>query len=446
VRIQTTTLQTSKPITLTFTDKPITAWGGMSLLAGFAGRIKLPEALARHLSFDITSHNAINPVDIILAFVGGSLTGARRFAHIEALRHDEVFRQLMGIKRFPSDITIARFFKRFGQKAIQDMLEPLRVWQIKQMTPPGFYTLDVDSSVFERYGKQEGALLGYNPKKHRRPSHHPLLATLAENNAVIHSWLRSGDTASVTGAVDFLREALSAMPTGAATKVVRGDSGFDSEKVFVFLESEKLRYAVSARFTRGVKRQARAISDWRDIDDDVSVSEIIFQAKSWSRGRRLVVIRQRDRANDFVRGKYLFDDKAYLYQGIFTDMTEPPEEVWRFYRKRAVLETRIRELKWDYGIDGFCMKKFYATEAAFRTVCLAYNLMEQFQKAIGIKTKRTLGVIRTQVLACGAELGRDGHKLMLRLSASGRRRALLREYANRIFNCEKVNCVAVETG
>lgn len=384
MHIQTTTLQTEKPIVLTFTDKPITAWGGMSLLAGYAARIKLPEVLERHLSFDLTSPNATKPIDIILAFIGGVLTGARRFAHIEALRHDEVLRQLLGMGRFPSDITIMRFFKRFGQKAIHEVFEPLRAWQISQMTPPGDYTLDLDSSVFERYGGQEGALLGYNPKKHRRPSHHPLLATLAENNAVIHSWLRSGNTASVTGAVDFLREAIAAMPEGAITKIIRGDSGFDSEKVFVFLEGVKLRYAISARFTRGVKREVQAISNWRDLDTDVSVSETIFQAKSWSRGRRLVVIRQRDRANDFVRGKELFDDKACLYQGFFTDMSEVPEEVWRFYRKRAVLETRIRELKWDYGIDGFCMKKFYATEAAFRVVCFAYNLMQQFQKAIGI--------------------------------------------------------------
>ena len=446
MHIQTTTLQTQKPITLTFTDKPITAWGGMSLLAGYAAHIKLPEALNRHFSFDLTSPNATEPVDIILAFMSGVLTGARRFAHIEALRHDEVIRELLGMKRFPSDITIMRFFKRFGQKELYEMFEPLRAWQIKQMTPPGEYVLDLDSSVFERYGKQEGAVLGYNPKKHRRPSHHPLLATLDENRAVVHSWLRSGNTASVTGAVEFLREAMAAMPGGAVVRTVRGDSGFDSEKVFVFLEAGRLRYAISARFMRGVKREVQAINDWRALDAEVSVAETVFQAKSWSRPRRLVVIRQRDRPNDFVRGKELFDDKAYLYQGIFTDMPDAPEEVWRFYRKRAILETRIRELKWDYGIDGFCMKKFYATEAAFRVVCFVYNLMQQFQKEIGIQGKKTLGVIRTMVLACGAELGRDGHKMVLRLSLAGKRRERFRGYCDKIFHWEKFNGVAVENG
>lgn len=85
------------------------------------------------------------------------------------------------------------------------------------------------------------------------------------------------------------------MPAGAAVKAIRGDSGFDSEKVFVFLEAGGLRYAISARFMRGVKREAQAISCWKALDADVSVAETVFQAKSWSRPRRLVVIRQRDR-------------------------------------------------------------------------------------------------------------------------------------------------------
>ena len=385
MHIKTTTLQTQKPIIISFTDKPITAWGGMSLFAEYGVRIGLAEHLDQCLAFGLTSPNATAPVDIILAFMAGVLTGARRFAHIEALRYDEVLKQLLGMQRFPSDSTITRFFQRFGRKEIQEMFEPLRAWQINELTPPGDYTLDLDSSVFERYGKQEGSVLGYNPKKHRRPSHHPLLATLDENRVVIHAWLRSGNTASVTGAVEFMREAMSAMPVGASVRVVRGDSGFDSEKVFVYLEGEKLRYAVSARFSGGVQRAAYGITDWRDLDSEASVSETVFQAKSWSRGRRLVVIRQRKREKDYVRGRELFDDKAYVYQGIFTDLPDPPEEVWRFYRKRGVLETRIRELKWDYGIDGFCMKKFYATEAAFRMVCFAYNLVQGFQRAIGIR-------------------------------------------------------------
>jgi len=57
--------------------------------------------------------------------------------------------------------------------------------------------------VFERYGHQEGSLKGYNPRKHGRPSHHPLLAMLAEAKVVVHAWLRSGNTASARGVNSF---------------------------------------------------------------------------------------------------------------------------------------------------------------------------------------------------------------------------------------------------
>ena len=39
---------------------------------------------------------------------------------------------------------------------------------------------DLDSTVFESFGHQEGPLKGHNPRKHGRPSRHPFLAKLAE--------------------------------------------------------------------------------------------------------------------------------------------------------------------------------------------------------------------------------------------------------------------------
>lgn len=38
------------------------------------------------------------------------------------------------------------------------------------------YTMDLDSTVFVRYGEQEGSKKGYNTKKYGRNSHHPLIS------------------------------------------------------------------------------------------------------------------------------------------------------------------------------------------------------------------------------------------------------------------------------
>jgi hypothetical protein len=63
----------------------------------------------------------------------------------------------------------------------------------------------LDSTVFERYGQQQGALRGPNPRKHGRPSHHPLVAVLAEAHFLLHGWLRSGNCGTARGAVEFLK-------------------------------------------------------------------------------------------------------------------------------------------------------------------------------------------------------------------------------------------------
>ena len=45
------------------------------------------------------------------------------------------------------------------------------------------------------------------------------------------------------------------------------------------------------------------------------------------------------------------------------------------YKDRADSENRIKELKCDFGLDRFCMDKFWAKEATFRTIMIAYNLI-----------------------------------------------------------------------
>ena len=66
------------------------------------------------------------------------------------------------------------------------------------------------------------------------------------------------------------------------------------------------------------------------------------------------------------------------------------QEIWREYNRRADMENRIAELEHDLGADGFCLKQFFATEAAFRAVLLLFNLLAEFQRAAGLSSKGIL--------------------------------------------------------
>jgi hypothetical protein len=54
---------------------------------------------------------------------------------------------------------------------VQRFFEPMTEWQMQRLPlRREGYILDMDSTVFERYGKQEGSLKGHNPRRHGRPS------------------------------------------------------------------------------------------------------------------------------------------------------------------------------------------------------------------------------------------------------------------------------------
>jgi hypothetical protein len=80
------------------------------------------------------------------------------------------------------------------------------------------------------------------------------------------------------------------------------------------------------------------------------------------------------------------------------------------------MENRIAELKYDLAADDFCLREFFATEAAFMVILMLFNLLGEMQRMSGIKQYRRPATLRAQVFLCGAILGRSGHRQVLHLS------------------------------
>ena len=118
-------------------------------------------------------------------------------------------RRLFGWTRVPDPTTFGRFLRR-AAGVLVPVLDEL-VWHVllvrwRAVGVPRRVMLVLDSTVVVRYGtKQAGAEKGYNPKKPGRPSHHPLLAFLAETGDCVGVLWRPGSAGTAAGAVEWVQ-------------------------------------------------------------------------------------------------------------------------------------------------------------------------------------------------------------------------------------------------
>jgi hypothetical protein len=417
VPLEIRALFSNQRVVLRETSRAVTPFGGVAVFVAFLQKLKFIDKVRQHMPFRFTSPNQIEPTITLTAFLMSVLAGARRFAHTGLLRSDRALHALLGIARFPSDDTMRNLFRRFRMGDVHRLFDPLAEWLMERLPlRQDGYTLDLDSTVFERYGQQEGSLKGHNPRKHGRPSHHPLLAVLAEAHFLLHGWLRSGNCASARGAVEFLKEALALWCERQKIRLVRADSGFFDDKLLGFLEERSLPYIVVARMTRFIQREAQRVANWRALDENYAVGEFRLMLCGWKQSRRFVVVRELARESRTSKGRKLIEVPGYTFRIFVTTRADAEEEIWRDYNRRADMENRIAELKHDLGADGFCLKQFFATEAAFQTILLLFNLLSEFQRAAGLPGYRQPATLRTLVFTCGAILGHAGRRLVLHLS------------------------------
>ena len=398
------------------TKRAITPFGGLVVLVELLRQLDFLGAVRRHLPFRYESNHSIPPEHTLLAFLLAVAGGARRFAHLGMLRCDEALRQLCGVPAFPSDDTVRNFFRRFGPGEIERFFPPLWRWLLSEQ-PPRACVLDLDSSIFQRYGVQEGAVRGYNPTRRKGPCHHPLFAFIAAPTLVLHSWLRSGNTADAGGAVAFLQEALALLPEGWTISGLRADSGFFDQVLLGELEQRGIPYIVVVRRKGPVAGQARAVQEWTRIDATHAVGEFRFRLPTWSCARRFAVLRIRLPDEQ----PCLIEVPRYDYRLFVTNRTEAPDWIWRHYDQRAALEPRLSELKTDLGADDFCLRGFYPTEAAVRSVLLLFNLLSLLQALAPHSAhapQRRPATLRSTLFTCAAAAGRSGHKMVLFLSRS----------------------------
>ena len=273
-------------IRFAFTNHPITVWAGAILLRLYFELMGLRTALSPLLApFIKTSNNQIPAADVLLAWWYGLALGAERFEHFTRYRRDPLLPRLLGLSRFPSPDTLRRFFHGFTYQRLTEVSEALMRVSLSAMRPILLgHTLDLDSTVFCRYGTQDGSLKGHNPIKHGRPSHHPLVAWLSERRRLLWATLRAGHAGTANGAREFLAHALTMLPTGHQIGMVRADSGFFVTAFLEALEARDLPYIIVARLTPLLRKlvvHRIAEADWRLVVRGIAVADVLATLPAW---------------------------------------------------------------------------------------------------------------------------------------------------------------------
>jgi hypothetical protein len=304
----------------------------------------------------------------------------------------------------------------------------------------GARLIDIDSSIITRYGEQEGAAKGYNQHKRGRKSQHPILAFIADIEMVANFWLRSGDAHTANNFKAFLEETLLFLQD-KKIGLLRLDSGFYDKEIFDYLETREspIDYVVAVPMYVTIQRKIASRKTWLRIENGIEITEFEYQTDGWKNPRRMIAVRQKIATRPQATGKQLslFKDvieiKGYRYSCYITTLKLSPPDVWRIYRQRADCENRIKELKYDYGLDKMNQTSFDGTEATLMLMTVAYNFLSLFKQVIiGENVRNRLKTLRHKILAIPAVVVLSKDKTVVKMALHMNRRAWITKLCEQI--------------
>jgi len=361
-----------------YSDKQVTPFGGMSLMKRFIDQTGIREYM---LALDLPepgSNRGYSPEHIIESFWLGIWTGASRYIHCDWLRYDKTLHSIFRWDQMPSQSTYSRFFGKFSQARNTAVFPKWQHWFLSQLGVDNL-TIDFDSTVITRYGDQQGSAKGYNPNKKGRNSHHPLMAFVSQTRMVANAWLRPGNTADSSSCKEFMEETFNQVLKDKRIGLIRADSGFYTQDLLEYLESKHLNYIIATRMYPNVKNAIGGLDHWVSLTKGIDLNQMVFNHID-GKPRRYIVVRKKIEDRPKANGKLLFEDlPGYRFSCYVTNLDLPLDQIWNIYNTRADCENRIKELKQDFGLDNFCLQDFWATEASFRCIMVAYNLMSLFR-------------------------------------------------------------------
>jgi len=401
--------------------KGLTRFGGVALLQAFFQQLGVRGQLQRWVRFP-QRNNAYSISETVEALLYPLILGLGRVETTEPLRRNGVFQYLAGLPRYPEASTLRRFLRRLAWMGHTKLMALHDAWRQEMLARPQLQrtmVLDLDGTVLTVYGRQEGAKIGFNPKKRGRPSYLSLLCFEGQTADVWAGSYHPGNTHVSSVVQPLLRKALSRLPDDVKHIRVRADAAFFDHKFFDFLQEKEVFYVIAARITKGFRLRLGGLN-YRPVSQGVWAAEFRHRPKRSDRTTYRFVVIRRPVPEEPSAQLHLFQIGGYIYQLFVTNLNLTALNLWRFYNQRATAELIIRELKDAYALGKIPTQDFAANEMYFQLALLAYNLLNWFKRlCVPPRWQRaTLQRLRQQFLVVPAQLVRPAGVPILRIAPS----------------------------
>lgn len=245
----------------------------------------------------------------------------------------------------PSQPTLSRLHAMLSMEAnrrvLRDGLVELAARRVRAMNKGKrlqYATIDLDSLPVEVEGHQPGS--EHNGHYHAR-IYHPLVASLAETGDLLDLQLREGAVHTAEGALEFLEPLIDKVEQCLCRVAsVRMDAGFPEEKTLAGLERRRTAYVARIKNNPVLDRRAQPMlkrpPGRPPTEPRTWFYEEMYQAQSWSRERRVVLVVQE-------RPGELFAHYFWLITS-WTPSQKPAEDLLDLYRERGTAEGYMGEL------------------------------------------------------------------------------------------------------
>ena len=412
--------KTHKNIAISFSNTGLTHYGGLYLLQQFFQQIKLRSALTQAIRFR-QLNNRYSISDSILAILYPIILGLGRIETNILLRQNGVFQYLASLPTYPDPTTLRRFLERFGSRGLtgfRNLHNRLQSSFLTQLQPLASVIFDLDTKVLTVYGQQQGAKVGFNPKKRGRPSYQPLLCFEGNTGDIWEGNYLSGDIHPAPHTIGILEKSIVKLPSGIREIRVRADSAFYDHTIAEYLQGVPAFYAIVARITKPIQQYFGGLS-YEETSPGVWLAEFEYKPWRWNTPQRFIVVRRAIPEKPSWQFS-LFKMAGYTYHVIVTNLSLKPLNLWRFYNQRATGELIIRELLEAYSLGKIPTGDWASNQAYFHLVLFAHNLTHWFQRLCLADDWQRLNLqtIRNRLLTVPAQLLRPQGRPTLSLPSS----------------------------